>query len=58
MKAQHKKNTDFGKGACCSYEFAELGVLGPLFSSVFFRIILRSVELPQTTHPGGPNSTA
>ena len=30
VKAQYKNNPDFGKGACCSYELPELGLLGPL----------------------------
>ena len=30
VKAQYKNNPDFGKGACCSYELAELGLLRPL----------------------------
>ena len=29
-----------------------------IMSSVFYWTNLHSVELPQTTHPGGPNSTA
>ena len=30
VKAQYKNKPDLGKGACCSYELAELGLLGPL----------------------------
>ena len=44
-KAQQKNNPEFGKGACCSYELAELGLLRPFSQEENKGLILKGTHL-------------